>query len=66
MRTLTLVVQNLAVSGQSTQIIENFGAKEHEFFERYVQALLQQLVEKIDRVREVAGRQLQMFFKFTA
>ena len=28
--------------------------------------LLQQLVEKIDRVREVAGRHLQMFFKTTA
>jgi Tubulin folding cofactor D C terminal len=28
--------------------------------------LLQQLVEKIDRVREVAGRQLQTFFKYSA
>ena len=28
------------------------------FYERFVSALLQQLVEKIDRVREVAGRQL--------
>lgn len=36
------------------------------FFERYVGALLQQLGEKIDKTREVAGRNLQIFFKLVA
>lgn len=42
------------------------GADQASFYERYVGDLLQQLVEKIDRVREVAGKQLQIFFKTTA
>ena len=36
--------------------LEVVGATKPAFFERYVSALLQQLAEKIDRVREVAGR----------
>ena len=43
--------------------IEVVGANKPVFYERYVGTLLQQLAEKIDRVREVAGRQLQIFFK---
>lgn len=42
------------------------GADTGAFYERYVSAMLQQLVEKIDRVREVAGRQLQLFFRQSA
>jgi len=37
-----------------------------EFLARFVAVLLQQLMEKIDQVREIAGRQLQRFFKFVA
>lgn len=33
------------------------------FFERFVCSMIQQLCEKIDKVREVAGRNLQEFFK---
>ena len=39
---------------------------EQQFYEQYVCLMLQQLIEKIDRVREVAGRQLQTFFKFSS
>jgi hypothetical protein len=39
-------------------------ADQPEFYERFLKALLQQLMEKIDRVRDVAGRLLQQFFKF--
>lgn len=42
------------------------GMSESQFLENYISLMLQQLVEKIDRVREVAGRQLQTFFKFYA
>ena len=34
------------------------GADQAAFFERYVESLLQQLMEKIDKIREVAGRDL--------
>ena len=34
------------------------GAHQHEFYQRFIGALLQQLCEKIDKVREVAGRTL--------
>jgi tubulin-specific chaperone D len=60
MRTLTLLVQS--IQGFDLELFGN----EAEFYERFVGALLQQLVEKIDRVRAVAGRCLQQFFKFTA
>jgi len=56
MRTLTLIVQDIAKTGRSSEIISSFGVDEVQFFERFVASLLQQLVEKIDRVREVAGR----------
>lgn len=60
MRTLTSLVQSIKAYNP-----ELYG-DETAFYERYVAALLQQLVEKIDRVREVAGKCLQQFFKFTA
>lgn len=39
------------------------GANTSAFYERFIGALMQQLCEKIDKVREVAGRALQEFFK---
>ena len=45
---------------------EALGATHHEFYARFISALLQQLCEKIDKVREVAGRTLQEFFKKVA
>lgn len=41
------------------------GADKPEFYERLICQLMQQLCEKIDNVREQAGRALQKFFKFT-
>jgi hypothetical protein len=56
------------VEGQSShpEAFAALKANEAQFFERYVGALLQQLAEKIDKTREVAGRNLQIFFKFVA
>lgn len=56
---------HLLMSSQNQEIISELGADKPEFFERFVGANLQQLNEKIDRVRETAGRQLQEFYKFT-
>ena len=47
------------------QIQADIGADKPQFYERFVAENLQQLNEKIDRVRESAGRSLQNFFKFT-
>jgi len=43
-------------------VIKALKADEPEFYQRMVCTLLQQLMEKIDRVREIAGKQLQEFF----
>ena len=67
MISLTSFVQQLVIKGQTQPaLLQSIGADQAAFFERYVGAILQQLVEKIDRVREVAGRQLQLFFKQTS
>jgi len=67
MVSLTLFVETLVVQGKSNpDLLRSVGGDTPAFFERYVGSLLQQLMEKIDRVREVAGRQLQLFFKSTA
>jgi hypothetical protein len=39
-------------------MIEALGADKPEFYEKFVGHLLQQLMEKIDKIREVAGRSL--------
>ena len=67
MVSLTSFVQTIVAKGQTDpEVLAAIGADKAAFYERYVDALLQQLVEKIDRVREVAGRQLQMFFRHTS
>ena len=68
MKALTVLVQLLIQtstedSPEAKTIVENLGCDQPQFFETYVGSLLQQLAEKIDRIREVAGRQLQIFFK---
>lgn len=57
MRSLTIIIQNCANKKIHAQFEKELGP-EAEFYERYINALMQQLVEKIDRVREVAGRSL--------
>ena len=67
MGSLTSFVQTLVEQGkEKPELLQGIGADQPDFWERYVRAILQQLVEKIDRVREVAGRQLQLFFKSSA
>ena len=67
MKAFTTFVQNLLADVEGNKaIMIALGADEPPFYERYISAMLQQLVEKIDRVREVAGRQLQFFFKDSA
>ena len=67
MISLTSFVQQLVAKGQDRpELLQSIGADQAAFYERYVGALLQQLAEKIDRVREVAGRSLQKFFKQSA
>lgn len=67
MVSLTFFVKNLIDNeSQHPEAISLLKADGAHFFERFVGALLQQLVEKIDKTREVAGRHLQIFFKFTA
>ena len=64
MRSLTAFVCQLK---DSETLLVHLGHKSQAtFIEQFVGLLLQQLVEKIDRVREVAGRQLQIFFKYHA
>jgi len=50
---------------KNQKLITEIGADTAEFFEKFVAMNLQQLNEKIDRVRETAGKCLQEFFKFT-
>ena len=52
----TFVTTMIEERDQHAAALEVVGATQAGFFERYVGALLQQLAEKIDRVREVAGR----------
>ena len=57
MQSLTSFVQTLVEQGKDKpELLQAIGADKPAFWERYVRAILQQLVEKIDRVREVAGR----------
>lgn len=52
---------NILNQDDDAKIIEiraYIGADQPQFYERFVSALLQQLSEKIDKVREVAGRVL--------
>ena len=57
MRTLYLLIKLVAESHIYETWADVMGS-EAKFYERFVSELLQQLAEKIDRVREVAGRQL--------
>lgn len=67
MTAMTSLVQMIVEKGQTNpELLAAVGADQAAFYERYVGSLLQQLVEKIDRVREVAGRQMQIFFKQTS
>lgn len=56
----------LLVSSHNTTLITFLGADKAEFYEKFVGTLFQQLMEKIDKVRETAGRSLQYFFKYVA
>lgn len=55
---------NLIFASQSGPVLESVGATKDAFYVRYVTANLQQLCEKIDRMREIAGQCLQKFFKY--
>ena len=55
---------NLIFSSESGPVLESVGATKPAFYVRYVTANLQQLCEKIDRMREIAGKCLQKFFKY--
>lgn len=55
---------DLIVSSEDQELITGLGADTAQFYEKYVAQNLQQLNEKIDRIREHAGRSLQKFFKF--
>ena len=46
------------MSSKDESIKAELGAKTPEFFERFISQHLQQLNEKIDKVRENAGRSL--------
>ena len=61
MRTLTNFVCQI-----NEVLLAEIGQTADKFIENYICLVLQQLVEKIDGVREVAGRQLQTFFKYYA
>ena len=54
----------LILDTQDIKVIESVGADKAEFFERYICVNIQQLNEKIDRIREEAGKSLQKFFKY--
>lgn len=53
------------IVNSSEEIRTEIGADKSEFYEKFIAQYLQQLNEKIDRIRECAGRCLQEFFKFT-
>ena len=66
MRSLTKLVQLMAKSKDFYVEVLDVLGPEPQFYERFICAMLQQLVEKIDRVRAEAGKCLQTFFKFNA
>ena len=53
------------VECEDLTVRKQLGADTAAFYERFICAYLQQLNEKIDRIREQAGCNLQKFFKFT-
>jgi hypothetical protein len=55
----------LLVTCDDKQALNELGGNTAEFYERFINLHLQQLNEKIDRVRENAGRSLQDFFRHT-
>lgn len=55
--------QDQSLSQVYAEIRISLQANTSAFFERFVGQVIQQLCEKIDKVREVAGRALQEFFK---
>ena len=65
MSSLTTLIR-LLVESRLEEKMNFLGANTPKFYEKFVACLLQQLVEKIDKVREVAGRKLQEFFKYVA
>lgn len=52
------------IDSKNPDLLQRVGADQPQFYERYVCAVVQQLSEKIDKVREVAGQCLQEFFKY--
>lgn len=55
----------LLVTCEDKQALNELGGNTAAFYERFINLHLQQLNEKIDRVRENAGRSLQDFFRHT-
>lgn len=55
----------LIVDSPDEEMKQLIGADQASFYERFICFYLQQLNEKIDRIREHAGRNLQKFFKYT-
>lgn len=53
------------IGSENLTVISSMGADTPQFYERFISFYLQQLNEKIDRIREHAGRTLQRFFKYT-
>lgn len=53
---------HLLVESEHKPLIVALGADKPAFYEEFVSKFLQQLMEKIDKIREVAGRGLQSFF----
>lgn len=58
MSALTRFLRLIVEAPDNHKVIQSLGADKPEFYEKYVCLLLQQLSEKIDKVREVAGRSL--------
>lgn len=46
----------LIVENGDPNILSAHGLDKPDFYQRYISALLQQLMEKIDRIREIAGK----------
>ena len=55
----------MLVTCEDKTALNELGGDKAEFYERFINLHLQQLNEKIDRVRENAGRSLQDFFRHT-
>lgn len=66
MCSLTLLVQEVAKQKDYYCEVLDVMGPEPQFYEKFICALLQQLVEKIDSVRAEAGKCLQTFFKYYA